>query len=488
MFALEIDFQDGISSSETVLVRRASAIIGSSDDAHILIEGSASNAAEFCVTRGPGNSFWCSPRYLDPKSSYSFEEGLYTGNVELSLGDVLTRITSLDVDLLIAPDESPDEAGVRVLRKAFSNRYPDFPAVSVEGELPSFISFIPSDFLIIGRSRSCHVRLEAADISDEHARVGFDENGFWIEDLNSSSGIYIDGKLITERKTISSEQEIILGQSSHIHLIEDRQAVKTLQESQKSQQKRPAPTKSFPCLIAVSPNVRPDRFELQVGDDIQIGRDPANDIWINSPIVSRIHARVMYDGQKLSMVDLSTNGVWYNAEQVEQGVAIELQHAFGIINFAHDIKLALCFNLDEEASFLAGEIKGESTVELSGQNSPPSEQSLDLGESDEPVDFFKTVQTSSIQAEEPLITDESGLNPKDLEPIEGEDRSQYIESSRGGTFFEPNMLSSSIAKRSKEVLPKRGSLNRLFIGLVAFFSVMAVVAAFIFFLGNEIFN
>ena len=38
MFAIEISFQDGVSDTETILVRRPQALVGSSDYAHVVID------------------------------------------------------------------------------------------------------------------------------------------------------------------------------------------------------------------------------------------------------------------------------------------------------------------------------------------------------------------------------------------------------------------------------------------------------------------
>jgi len=155
MFALEIDFHDGVSTPETLLVRRPHALVGTSDFAHVVIEGAASSLCELRITRKQGQRFLCEAirKTGDDSAQVPFEEGIYEGEAELHLGEVTTTITPLDVDLGIRADESPDRAGVRVLREALSLPITSFPAVAVAGSVPIIISFPYQKPLVVGRSR-----------------------------------------------------------------------------------------------------------------------------------------------------------------------------------------------------------------------------------------------------------------------------------------------------------------------------------------------
>ena len=54
------------------------------------------------------------------------------------------------------------------------------------------------------------------------------------------------------------------------------------------------------------------------GDQITIGRDPANSITINDAEISRRHARLTYQGGKYVLEDLgSTNGTFVNGIRVQ---------------------------------------------------------------------------------------------------------------------------------------------------------------------------
>ena len=78
-----------------------------------------------------------------------FLDGVYSSEAEVSLGEITTHITSIDIDLALKPNESPDLAGVRILRRALCDPLPVFPAVAVLGTTPIFLSFSP-------RRRGCN--------------------------------------------------------------------------------------------------------------------------------------------------------------------------------------------------------------------------------------------------------------------------------------------------------------------------------------------
>lgn len=66
--------------------------------------------------------------------------------------------------------------------------------------------------LTIGSSPSCTLRLEAAGIADQHARLTIDGSGdAWIEDVGSMSGTVINGNTISEKMQLRDGDEIEIG-------------------------------------------------------------------------------------------------------------------------------------------------------------------------------------------------------------------------------------------------------------------------------------
>ena len=63
---------------------------------------------------------------------------------------------------------------------------------------------------IIGRDADADVRLMHNKISRHHARIHYERGEWWITDLNSRNGTYLDGTLLTESSPLGSKSEIAL--------------------------------------------------------------------------------------------------------------------------------------------------------------------------------------------------------------------------------------------------------------------------------------
>jgi pSer/pThr/pTyr-binding forkhead associated (FHA) protein len=72
----------------------------------------------------------------------------------------------------------------------------------------------------------------------------------------------------------------------------------------------------------------PDGTELELKDTISIGRDPANDVVLESSAISRDHAAVTLQGGRWYLEDRgSFNGTYLNGTRVVPGTALPLRHA-----------------------------------------------------------------------------------------------------------------------------------------------------------------
>jgi hypothetical protein len=69
---------------------------------------------------------------------------------------------------------------------------------------------------LIGRAPHCRVRLADKRVSWDHARIGWLRDGWWLRDLNSTNGTWVDGKrLVSEdRVPLTLGQRIAFGHAS----------------------------------------------------------------------------------------------------------------------------------------------------------------------------------------------------------------------------------------------------------------------------------
>ena len=64
--------------------------------------------------------------------------------------------------------------------------------------------------MVIGRGSKNPIRILDTEASRVHARIAPREDGWWLEDLNSSNGTFINGQPI-EQKRLESGDQIQLG-------------------------------------------------------------------------------------------------------------------------------------------------------------------------------------------------------------------------------------------------------------------------------------
>jgi pSer/pThr/pTyr-binding forkhead associated (FHA) protein len=69
---------------------------------------------------------------------------------------------------------------------------------------------IDRERVVIGRGRKADLALAEATISRAHAAIGFDAEGFYVEDLGSTNGTMVNGARI-ERQRLKTEDEIQMG-------------------------------------------------------------------------------------------------------------------------------------------------------------------------------------------------------------------------------------------------------------------------------------
>jgi hypothetical protein len=62
------------------------------------------------------------------------------------------------------------------------------------------------DVLTVGRSPHSDLFLDDVTVSRHHARVLRDEGGFWVEDLNSLNGTYVNRKRVEQQRLFDGDE------------------------------------------------------------------------------------------------------------------------------------------------------------------------------------------------------------------------------------------------------------------------------------------
>jgi len=354
MFTLEIGFQDGVSQPEMILIRRPQALIGASDYAHVVVDDMQDCGFQLRLVRDLGRSFRCKLVGNGKVSLPAIDEGPHEGEKTLDFGIVRFHISVLDVDLMMKSGEPPDKAGVRVLRRAASLPSPLFPAVVVRGAVPMIVSFVEDQPVLIGRSNECPLRLDSSDISARHARMGYENEQFWIEDLGSTNGTFVDGQQISGRVSLAPGVPVVLGREIGVFGVTSESQLERAQSLPSTSVVRPSEEQRFPVLISVSEVARPARLVVQSGATVNIGRDPRNEIWLGAPHISRKHCSVQFsESEELLVNDHSTNGTGYEGGLLKKGDTLKIKSDPHVFDFGGGVTVALCFDEEEENAFVA---------------------------------------------------------------------------------------------------------------------------------------
>ncbi len=143
----------------------------------------------------------------------------------------------------------------------------------------------PSMPATLGRDATCDVQIEDERVSRHHATVFF-EDGWWVADARSTNGTMVDDVRVV-RAPLRHESLIRLGVEP-----------------------------SSPGLRVSLPHT--------ANSVLRVGRDPANDVVVDSLLASRFHLQVESPRGVLEAVDLdSFNGTFVNGRQIERAVLIE---------------------------------------------------------------------------------------------------------------------------------------------------------------------
>ena len=84
---------------------------------------------------------------------------------------------------------------------------------------------IDQDEIIIGRDSGNDVQIDNAAVSREHAKIIRGPNHYFVEDLNSTNGTFVNGKKIN-KKYLKEDDEISIGKHSLQIILEEPPAIR----------------------------------------------------------------------------------------------------------------------------------------------------------------------------------------------------------------------------------------------------------------------
>jgi pSer/pThr/pTyr-binding forkhead associated (FHA) protein len=192
----------------------------------------------------------------------------------------------------------------------------------------------------IGRAPGLAVVVRAGGVSRQHARITWDGAAYWVEDLQSRYGTYVNGLAVPRHgkerlrhldvvRLGRRVQLIVLVPAAPVRVVKRRCVVRaTLQ----------------PLVGDTAPH------ELTAGA-ATLGRDAINQVVVGAPAVSRTHARIHRTAEHVTVQDLgSANGTLVNGARVvaallEDGDRLCLG---GVVKYRVEIETADVWCVPEE--------------------------------------------------------------------------------------------------------------------------------------------
>lgn len=190
---------------------------------------------------------------------------------------------------------------------------------------------LPQDTITIGRTGACDIELADKSISRKHAEIVKDEEDYFLIDLKSGNGTYLNGKKIRsiEKHLLRSNDIIKIENYEITFLLLEEGANKPIEEDTDTdiieikmikKVLRALDKDSGPSLEVL--NGSAEGKKIFFGDEqqeVDIGRDPNCSLQIDEPVISRRHAKLIKKWGGIVLMDLdSRNGCFVNNEKVSE--------------------------------------------------------------------------------------------------------------------------------------------------------------------------
>jgi pSer/pThr/pTyr-binding forkhead associated (FHA) protein len=242
----------------------------------------------------------------------------------------------------------------------------------------------------VGYDRSNDVRIPYEGVSRHHAKIAFDGKDYWIEDVGSANGTYLNAARLSQRERLKHLDVVTLGRRADLIFVRRSADV---------------PRKTKLGILAA-------RLEIQDGLDagtlreiprgsVTIGRTAGNNIVADSQLVSKVHARIERSGVELVLTDLqSANGTFVNGEKIDSRA---LKNGDEIsIGRARSYRVRI-----EQGEVLTGDVAVSDKVSTTSNPSLPMDWKTHLEWSPEELAEFDKAR-AKLRPSGPGVTDKQG--------------------------------------------------------------------------------
>ncbi|MBF0493139.1 MAG: FHA domain-containing protein [Deltaproteobacteria bacterium] len=190
---------------------------------------------------------------------------------------------------------------------------------------------LPQDTITLGRTSDCDVELADKSISRKHAQIMQEGEDYYLVDLKSGNGTYLNGKKIRPvEKQLLRPGDLIKIENFEVKFgVLDELLRKAVEEDTDTdivevkmiRKILGALSKDgFPSLEILNGSAEGKKIEFRTEiKELNIGRDPECNLPIEDSVISRVHAKLIRKLGGIVLVDLeSRNGTFVNNEKIHE--------------------------------------------------------------------------------------------------------------------------------------------------------------------------
>lgn len=179
---------------------------------------------------------------------------------------------------------------------------------------------VDKPIITLGRSMDNEISIDETNISRHHLRIENRNNLFYVKDLNSTNGTYVNGKKITKSTLLQNLDIIQIGTSS-LCFMDDRLDSDSI-EFPEVMDSLSGTNMTFCYLEVIHPPTLCNKYKMEK-THVVLGREKECDIVLRDITCAKRHAQVIYTGKEFKIQDLGWNGTVVNGEATKEHTLYE---------------------------------------------------------------------------------------------------------------------------------------------------------------------
>jgi len=212
------------------------------------------------------------------------------------------------------------------------------PTLSVQVEEGSLRDVTMSgNEIILGRSKHCHLQIDKPYVSRKHARIFLDGGEYYVLDLQSSGGTFLNGVKISKKQALKHNDEIVIDKVKIIFkhpqendFDDDDDAGATMvmkafvDDAGSAMGMDTSSFGGYKLLVFHGKSNVKEYLITEAG--LKLGRKADNDIVLEEGVISRRHARVWCEKGKIFIEDVGSSlGTSLNSNSIPKKEKVELK-------------------------------------------------------------------------------------------------------------------------------------------------------------------